>query len=82
MVDKLLNGMSDFASAYIDDVIVFSKNWKDHLLHLGAVLKMIQEAGLTVKREKCQFAMSECVYLGHIVGGGKVSPEEVKVQAV
>ena len=82
MVDKLLNGMSDFASAYIDHVIVFSSNWKDHMSHLGAVLKRIQEAGLTVKRKKCQFAMPECVYLGHVVGSGRVSPEEAKVQAV
>ena len=39
MVNKLLNGMLDFASTYIDDVIVFSKNWKDHMYQ---VLKRIQ----------------------------------------
>ena len=34
MVDKLLNGLNEFAGAYIDDVIVFSKTWSDHLHHL------------------------------------------------
>ena len=44
MVDKLLNGMSNFVSAYIGDVIAFSSNWKEYMFHLGAVLKRIQEA--------------------------------------
>ena len=82
MVDKLLDGMNDFADAYIDDIIVYSTSWEAHKLHLETVLQRIQSAGLTVKRKKCQFAMPECVYLGHSVGSGKVSPEQVKVQAV
>ena len=47
MVDKILNGLIEFASAYIDDVIVFSKTWSDHLQQLGVVLEKIQDAGLT-----------------------------------
>jgi len=46
------------------------------------VLKRIQDAGLTAKRSKCQFAMSSCVYLGHRIGSGKVSPDDVKVEAI
>lgn len=34
MVDQLLEGLNDFASAYVDDVIVYSLSWKDHLCHL------------------------------------------------
>lgn len=82
MVDKLLDGLSDFASAYIDDIIIFSRTWNEHLTHLGSVLQRIQAAGLTVKRKKCQFGMAECVYLGHTVGSGRVQPEDVKVKAI
>ena len=82
MVDKLLEGLEHFAGAYIDDVIVFSSTWEDHLTHLEEVFHKIQQAGLTVKARKCQFAMQECVYLGHKVGSGKVRPEEVKVKAI
>ena len=77
--------MTDFghyASAYIDDVIIFSSDWVDHLGHLAEVLRRIQVAGLTVKKRKCQFGMAECLYLGHSVGSGKVRPEDVKVRAV
>ena len=82
MVDKILNGLNDFAGAYIDDVIVFSRSWSEHLQHLETVLRKIQQAGLTIKRKKCQFAMAECGYLGHVIGSGKVRPEVAKIQAV
>ena len=82
MVDKLLNGLNEFAGAYIDDVIVFSKTWSDHLHHLEAVLGKIQEAGLTIKWKKCQFGMSECGYLGHVIRSGTVCPESAKIEAV
>ena len=79
MVDKILN---EFAGAYIDDVIVYSKTWGAHLQQLEAVLGKIQEAGLTVKRKKCQFGMAKCGYLGHVIGSGKVCPESAKIEAV
>ena len=82
MVDKILNGLGKFASAYIDDVIVFSKTWNEHLKHLEIVLSKIQEAGLTIKKKKCQFGMSECGYLGHVIGSGRIYPESVKIEAV
>ena len=82
MIDELLDGLGQSASAYIDDVIVFSSSWSEHLTHLEEVLRRIQFAGLTVKERKCQFAMQECEYLGHSVGSGKVCPVELKVQAI
>ena len=82
MVDRLLDGLGHFASAYIDDVIVFSSSWSAHLAHLEEVLSRIQLASLTVKERKCQFALRECMYLGHLVGSGRVRPEDLKVQAI
>jgi hypothetical protein len=46
------------------------------------VLQRLREAGLTAKPKKCQFAREKCVYLGHVVGGGMVHPEDMKVEAV
>lgn len=80
MMDVILQETHDFAAAYLDDVII--RTWEDHLRHVSDILQRLQDAGLTVKPRKCQFAMSRCAYLGHIVGGGEVCPEDVKVQAV
>ena len=82
MVDRLLDGCGKFSGAYLDDVIIFSETWSDHVKHLETVLGRIRAAGLTLKKRKCQFGMPDCVYLGHRIGSGRVCPEEVKVQAI
>ena len=54
MMKKLVDGLRDFASAFLDDLIVFSHSWRDHLRHLDAVLQRLKETGLTAKPGKCQ----------------------------
>ena len=49
MVDKLLNGLGDFSDAYLDDVIIFSQSWDDHVKHLQVVLHRIQQAGAVLE---------------------------------
>ena len=82
LMDGVLRDLDQFSAAYLDDVIIFSETWEDHMLHLTTVFQRLREAGLTVKAKKCQFGMSHCVYLGHIVGNGTVRPEESKLAAV
>ena len=82
MMDSLLVGMQDFAAAYLDDLVIISRSWPEHLLHLRRVLQKLWEADLTVKQKKCQLAMSRCSYLGHVVGEGLVRPEHSKVDSV
>ena len=48
MMDCLLQGQEDHAAAYIDDVVIFSQAWDDHLDHLRQVFVTLKEAGLTV----------------------------------
>ena len=82
LMDVILADIGDFAAAYLDDVVIHSGTWKDHLQHVGEVLRRLGSAGLTIKPKKCQFAMSHCSYLGHVVGNGEVRPEESKLLAV
>ena len=82
MMDQIIKGLYKFTNAYLDDLIIFSTSWEDHLIHLRTVLSRLQELGLTTKPSKCQFAMTECTYLGHVVGNGVVKPEEGKLRAI
>ena len=82
LMDRVVDGLQDFAAAYLDDLIIYSTTWEDHLGHFRAILQKLREAGLTAKPVKCQFGMEHCVYLGHIVGGGIVRPEASKVETV
>ena len=74
--------MAKFAHAYLDDVVIFSDTWEEHLVYLEAILGKLCEFGLTANMTKCQWAMAECTYLGHVVGGGQVKPEINKLEAV
>ncbi|CAM5144052.1 unnamed protein product [Eretmochelys imbricata] len=78
----LLKGMESFAVAYIDDICVFSQTWEDHVSQVRQVLDRLQEAGLTIKAEKCKVGMAEVSYLGHRVGSGHLKPEPAKVEVI
>ena len=81
-MNHVLRECQDIAGAYIDDVVIFSHGWGEHLEHLREVFSQLQLAGLTVKLKKCQFGQEKVHYLGHVIGGGEVQPEPVKVRAV
>ena len=82
MMDVLLKGIREYAEAYLDDLVVFSRTWEEHCSHLKSILNRLREAGLTAKPAKCQLGMQQCVYLGHIVGNGEVRPEQGNIDAV
>ena len=82
MMDLLTKDTNDFAAAYLDDLIIFSDTWEHHMQHLTLILQQLRKANLTVKPQKCQLGMAECVYLGHTVGRGVVRPEMSKVEAI
>ena len=68
--------------SYLDDLVIYSSTWSDHLQHIRLILQKLQEAGITVKLCKCQFGMQQCTYLGFIVGSGLLKPEIDKLQAI
>ncbi|KAG1926090.1 gag-pol fusion protein [Pimephales promelas] len=82
LMDQVLHGLSDFMSAYLDDIVIFSETWEEHLKHLQMVLRRIQEAGLTINPDKCALAKKEIEYLGYVVGNGVIWPQVGKVQAI
>ena len=82
LMNEVVRDMEKFAHAYLDDLVIFSDTWEEHLVHLEAMLGKLREFGLTANMTKCQWAMAECTYLGHVVGGGQVKPEINKLEAV
>ena len=83
LMDKVLQGLEDYAAAYIDDMVIHSATCEEHLTQIQTVLQRLQSAGLTAKPRKSQLGMSRCVYvyLGYVVGSGLVQPKS-KVQGV
>jgi hypothetical protein len=57
----------EFVYHYLDDVVVYSENFEEHLEHLKIVLDRLRSAGLTVKPEKVVFATQEISFLCHVI---------------
>jgi len=82
LMEKTLKGCREFAAAYIDDVLIFSKTWDEHLIHVKKVLQALRKAGLTAKPSKCKWRRSSIHYLGHTIGSGQVSVPEDRVKSM
>uniref|UniRef100_A0A8C5MCT0 Gypsy retrotransposon integrase-like protein 1 n=1 Tax=Leptobrachium leishanense TaxID=445787 RepID=A0A8C5MCT0_9ANUR len=82
LIDRLLDGLQEFACAYLDDIAIYSQTWEEHLHHLGVAFARIRDANLTLKPTKCRIGMSEVQYLGHRVGRGTQRPEPAKIEAI
>ena len=67
---------------YLDDIIVFSNTFEEHVQHLQEVFDKVREYKLKLSIEKCRFLCKEVVYLGHIVSAEGILPCEDKVKAV
>ena len=67
---------------YLDDIIVFSGSFPEHLKRLGNVFSALRGAGLKLKPSKCYFAQKEVDYLVHVVSATGVSPDKAKIAAV
>ena len=65
---------------YLDDVIIFSSNPKDHLNSLRKVLQKMEDNGLKLKSSKCKFFQTSMEFLGHTIGadGVRASRERIK----
>ena len=78
----MLNTLSHLpgcSAAYIDDVTIFSPNWKTHNDHIRAVLDALRVAGLTANPPKCVWGAHSLEYLEHHVGMGKVRVPKARV---
>jgi hypothetical protein len=71
-----------YALVYIDDILVFSETFEDHLKHLSEVFDRLRSAGLTLKPSKCFFARKEVPYLGFILSKDGLQPDPGKVKVV
>ena len=68
--------------AYIDDIVLYSSSWEDHLIQIRSLFARLSDANLTINLSKSVFARAEVTYLGHVVGNGKVKPIQAKIEAI
>jgi transposase InsO family protein len=83
LMDVVLNGLSlRICLAYLDDVIVFSRDLDEHLVRLRQVFERLQAAGLKVKPSKCRILQRQVSFLGHVINSEGISTDPEKIRAV
>jgi hypothetical protein len=65
---------------FSDDILVYSKSWEDHLVHLQIVLQILSTNSLFAKAEKYRFGVLH--YFGHQISEQGVSVDPIKIQVV
>lgn len=67
---------------FVDDILVFSHTFEEHIEHLRQVFQILQENRFFVKLSKCSFAQQQLEYLGHIISKDGVATDQSKIEAV
>lgn len=74
--------LSEFTVNYIDDILVFSETFTEHMKHLSLLLEAILKEGFRLKFSKCNFAQDSVKYLGHIIQNNTITPLKDNLVAI
>ncbi|KAL4290327.1 hypothetical protein GQ457_14G018800 [Hibiscus cannabinus] len=71
-----------FVLVFLDDILIYSQNWQDHLEHVRQVLQKLRDNRLVAKKSKCAFGQTQIDYLGHVVSREGLAVDPAKVEAI
>jgi hypothetical protein len=74
--------LDKFVIAFIDDILIYSKNKEDHAKHLRTALQVLREHHLYAKFSKCEFWLDQVEFLGHVISKEGIAVNPSKVQSV
>ncbi|ONK58053.1 uncharacterized protein A4U43_C09F7620 [Asparagus officinalis] len=74
--------VEDFVIVYLDGILVYSRTWEEHLIHVEKVFRVLQDGQLKLSGKKCEFGKDELVYLGFIVGKRQMRIDPGKVAVI
>ena len=80
--DLLWEYLNDFCTAYLDDILIYSTNLKDHKQHVRKVFTKLREVGIQADIDKCEFHVTETKYLGLIISTNGIKMDPSKVDAI
>jgi len=83
LLTKVLSEML-FKSAivYLDDILILSHNFNDHINHLIMLFNKFRHAKLRMNGKKCKFAVKQVKYLGHILSGSGIAVDPAKTEVI
>jgi hypothetical protein len=83
LMDLVLHGLTyKYCLVYLDDTIIYSKSFDEHLEHVAEVLERIEKAGLKLRPEKCVFGAESVNYLGYVISRDGIKPDGDKIKVI
>ena len=82
LISMVLQDCSEFVMAYLDDIIIFSRNEHEHLKHIQIIFQKLIDVGLKLKESKCDFFKKEIHYLGHLISSEGIHPLLEKLDTI
>jgi len=80
-INEVTHGL-DFCYAYIDDILVASRDEEEHKMHLRTIFNRLCQQGIKLNVEKCAFGQKRITFLGHEVSADGTRPLPDKVEAI
>ena len=80
LINKILNGLQDFAMAHLDEICIFT--FSEHLIHIHEVMDRLLDSVLKANKNKCEFGMTKLKLFGHIVEEGTLKPDPEKTKVI
>lgn len=75
-------GLSENCMSFVDDVLIHSATFEEHVQHVRAFLRVLKATGLRAHPEKSTFCTDTVEFLGHNVSSYGLTPHESKIQAI
>jgi hypothetical protein len=82
MNNVFMDYLDKFVVVFIDDIFIYSQNEQEHEEHLRKVLQRLRDCQLYAKLSKCEFCISEVLFLGYIINRDGLVVDLMKVVAI
>ncbi len=81
VIEKVISNLPN-SSAYVDDILTYSKTFDDHLIHLQALFERLKTANLKIKTSKCHIASDDIMFLGYRITSKGVCIDDSRIKVL